>query len=112
MPNYEGLDNDLDLYERGGMLRSVVNTPTWEIIIDTLKAYKESARDELMRLLPGDPTVPTAHAATYAVEDLFFKFQQDINKAIDFASHPSEEFMQHLSGVRESSDVAKQMGIN
>jgi len=111
MPSYEGLDNDLDLYERGRMLRSVVNTPTWEIIIDTLKAYKEAARDELMHILPGDEVVPTAHAAAYAVEDLFYKFQQDVNKAIEFANNPSEEFMQHLSGVREASDVAKQMEI-
>ena len=102
------MENDLIVYERGRQLRSVVNSPVWEIVIDTLRAYKDQAEDECFALSPGDQRVLTAHAAASALRDQFVKFQQDINNAVEFAANPPEEFALWLSGAIDAADVMKQ----
>lgn len=107
----DGMEQELLLYDRGRHLRQVVGSPSWEIILDTLKAYKDEAVEGLLSLSPGDPTVPTAHAAASALVDQFVKFQQDTNRALEFAANPPEEFTAWLMGVAEASDVMKQQGV-
>ena len=101
------LDNELRLFETGRQLRAVVNTSAWEIVIDTLKSYKDQAIEDLVNLVPGDPTVPTAHAAASALSQQFINFQRDINNALDFAANPSSDLQDYLAGVRQDSDVQK-----
>jgi len=103
------IDRDLSLYDMGRSLRAVVHTPGWEIVLDTLKSYKDQAVEDLVALAPGDPTVPTVHAAASALSDQFSKFQQDIDRAIEFAANPPEALQEYLVGVRDDSDVLKAM---
>lgn len=106
------LQSELELYELGRQLRLVVISPAWEILIDVLNQYREKAKDELMSLAPGDPTVPTVHAASSAVWDVVEKFQQDVMSAVDFAANPSREVVDYLNGTLDANDVAKAMGQN
>ena len=105
------MENELLLYERGRQLRPLIGSPAWEIAIDTLRAYKDDAVEALLNLAPGDPTVPTAHAAAAALADQFVKFQQDINLAVEFAAKPPEEFRSFLSGAIQAADVLMQQGV-
>lgn len=107
----EELDRELAVYEKGRQLRAIVNTPAWEIVIDTLKAYRDEATERLLGLAPGDPVVPTAHAAASALVDQFSKFEQDIKNAVDFAAKPPEDFTDYLLEVRDKSDVLKAMEL-
>lgn len=104
------IENDLNTYERGRQLRPLVNSPLWEILVDSLESYRDNANQELVNLAPGDPTVPTVHAAVSAIYDLVAKFQQDVHAAVNFANNPSEELRKYLTGTRDANDVAKAMG--
>jgi hypothetical protein len=79
---------ELDLWEKGRELQSIVNTRGFEIILDTLQSYVDNANDSLIRLAPGDPAVITAHAAVSAASQLVNYFKEDINAAVE-ASHKS-----------------------
>jgi hypothetical protein len=97
--NYDEIQGQLDLYERGRMLKNVVGTPVWSLLLEILQSYRDKANEELLNLAPGDETVVTAHAAASALNDGFRKFQQDINAAVEFAANPSPEVTDYLSGV-------------
>ena len=84
----EGDRAELDLWEKGRELQSIVNTRGYEIILDTLKNYVAQANEALVSLVPGDPGVVTAHAAVSGASQLVYYFQQDINAAVE-ASHRS-----------------------
>lgn len=103
------LEAQLDLYEKGRALRIVTTHPGWETVIQVLRDYRDKAVQALVDLPPGDPTVPTVHAAASALDDQFVKFQQDINSAIEAANHPSEEVVSWLSGAYKAADVAQLM---
>lgn len=107
----EMLRQDLELYERGRRLRVIYNTPVWDILIDTLKAYVDGTLDQLGKLPPGDPTVPTAHAAWSALNQVYTNFQNDVQNAVDLAAHPPQHVTDFLSGALESQDVLKAMGV-
>ena len=109
--NFEEIQEELDLYEKGMMLRTVVKTPVWEIIVQVLSDYKDNAVQQLVNLPPGDPTVPCAHAAASALDDQLAKFQQDVSAAIESATNPSPELRAYLSGATEALDVQKAMGM-
>lgn len=106
----EQLEQDIEVYERGRLLRSIVITPAWDVIIDTLRTYKDVAVSDLLSLAPGDVTVPTAHAAAAALTEQFDKFQQDIKNAVDFAAQPSDELRNYLISARDRLDVLKMQG--
>ena len=108
MVEFETIERELELYDKGRMLRPLVISPAWEVIIQVLKDYKDAADDDLTDLAPGDPTVPYAHAAASALKDQFKKFQQDITNAVDFAANPSQDLIEYLNGARVSMDVLKQ----
>lgn len=108
--DFETIEEELALYERGRQLRVVHNTPAWETLVGVLEDYRDRALRQLVDLAPGDPTVPTTHAAASALDDLVAKFQQDINHAIDTAAEPSDELTAYLNGVIQSLDVARTTG--
>lgn len=104
------IEQDLELYELGRQLRSVINSPGWEVIMLTIQQYVAETTEALLALPPGDPEVPTAHAAASALKDFLHKFRQDIKRAVDFANEPSEDLREYLTGVRRANDVQAQMG--
>lgn len=105
----DALDIDLALYDKGRQLRVIVNTPAWETVIQTLEDYRDKAARQLIDLAPGDPVVPTVHAAASALDDLVAKFKQDIASALQAAAQPSDEVKEYLFGAREHLDVQKVM---
>lgn len=83
-PNFISGDQLLEIeqWKRGRQLQGIVHTEGWSILKDTLKRYADSAVDSLLRLAPGDPTVPTAHAAASALTQQYRIFMEDIDSAI------------------------------
>lgn len=107
----EQVEQELEAYEKGRQLKTLVHTPGWEIVVDMLKSYRDKAFDQLTSLIPGDPSVPTAHAAASALKQQFEYFMADLDNAIKVASNPSEELRNSLMEYRESVDVLKQMEL-
>ena len=103
------LEAQLELYEKGRHLRVVTTHPGWQTVLQVLRDYRNTAVQALVDLPPGDPTVPTVHAAASALDDQFVKFQQDINSAIYAVEHPTDEVIQALNGVRRALDVTGTM---
>jgi hypothetical protein len=106
----EDIDRQLDLYERGRVLRTIP-PDAWEIIKDTVHSYTDDLDQQVRGILPGDPSVVASHAALYAMSAFEDYFLKDIEAAMNFAVHPSDELKQYLSGVRESLDVLKAQGV-
>lgn len=73
---------EIEQWQRGRELRNVVNTEAWQIITDTLKRYSDVAVEELLRIAPGDPAVPTAHAAASALVQQYKSFMEDVTVAV------------------------------
>lgn len=99
------LESQLYLYEKGRKLRKFVLDPDWEIVLQVLQDYRDKTRDELIAMAPGDPNVSQAHAAASATNDVFVRFQEDINRTVDCAINPSDELKAYMHGVRQSLDV-------
>jgi hypothetical protein len=102
---------EYEQYEKGRKLRSLVGQPGWETVLQVLRDYRDKAKDDLIDLQPGDPTVPTAHAAASAVSQVVNYFEQDINNAIEIASHPSPELVEFITQTRDNLDVLKHQGV-
>jgi hypothetical protein len=73
---------EVELWDRGRTLAQVVHTEAYIILIDTLRSYADRSTHDLLKLSPGSEHVKEAHAAAYALNDLFVKFQEDINSAV------------------------------
>jgi hypothetical protein len=73
---------EVELWDRGRTLAQVIHTEAYTILIATLKSYADRATYDLLKLSPGSDHVKEAHAAAYALNDLFVKFQEDINQAV------------------------------
>ena len=104
------LDGQLDQYEKGRKLRKFVQDPDWELVVQVLRDYYENANDALNDLPPGHPRVMEAHAASSATKQVYVRFQEDINSAVNFANNPPEELKNRIFGIRKSLDVASAMG--
>ena len=105
------LERQADVYEKGRRLRTLTNSPDWELVVQTLQDYRDKARDALIALPPGDKNVLQAHAAASATNDVFTMFTEDINSVISAAQNPSPELTQYLMGIRRSLDVQTAMGL-
>ena len=103
-PDLSQIEIDLEVYEKGRQLQAVVNTPGWEIALDTLRAYRDKTSEDLLDLPIGDPSVLLAHAAQSALRQMFRNFEQDIANAIRTASKPPEELRDYLYDVKKNSD--------
>ena len=99
------LENDLRLYQLGRELRPMVNSPSWEILTDTMKSYVEDVDEHHRKLEPGDPNIIASHAALYAIDQFVTKFKADIERAVDFANAPSQEVLEYAHEVRKANDV-------
>lgn len=103
------LEDDVLRYEMGRKWRAIYHSPAWELLLDTLKSYVDDADYQVRKLPPGDPSVIAAHAALSALNDMVEKFELDIKSWVEFADNPSPEFVEYITGVRNSSDVLKAM---
>lgn len=74
---------EVELWDKGRTLSPVVNTDAWLILVATIKRYADQAVASLLRMPPGDEHVPQAHAAAAALTDFYYKFQEDIQAAIN-----------------------------
>lgn len=90
-------------WQLGVQLRSVVHTEGYQLLNGMLKDYVEGAAFSLIKLAPGDPTVPTAHAAASALRDLYNKFQQDIENAIIASESVPESLHQTLMAAPQAA---------
>jgi hypothetical protein len=70
-------------YGKGRELAHLVNDPGWLVALEMLRGYVESATRSLVGLPPGHPDVVAAHAAASAVTDLYTKFIQDVDQAVN-----------------------------
>jgi hypothetical protein len=103
---YDDIAGDLDLYEKGRILRAVYKTEAWEIIMGVFEDYRDKAAKDLINLPPGDSYVPTAHAAASALDDVVAKAKQDFENAIQAAANPPAEVVSYLTEMSEANDVA------
>jgi hypothetical protein len=90
---------ELDLWEKGRELQSIVNTRGFDILLETLQAYVDKANVSLISMAPGDPDVVAAHAAVSAANQLVSYFKQDINAAVE-ASHKSPAALKRAAGIQ------------
>lgn len=95
-PDY--VSEEIAEWQRGRELRSVVCTPSWEIICDTIRRYADAANEDLMKLAPGDPRVPQAHAAASAAEQIAINFKRDIEQAVE-KSYTTPESLKVLAAL-------------
>lgn len=105
---FEEIENDLRVYDLGRKLQRM-SPDLWEIILDTFASIRDTAQDDVFALPPGDPTVPTAHAAASALTQAYRSFKKGIEDAIEFAAKPSEELRAYLKQAVEAADVVRQM---
>ena len=108
-PDYDELDRQFDVYEKGRRLRMLVHSPEWEIVVQVLQDYRDKARDAVIALPPGHEGVMLAHAAASATNDVFERFQEDIKNAVYAAEHPTDELRDYIFGVRKDMDVKSAM---
>lgn len=81
---------EIDLHQKGRALAQVVNFYGWEVALEMIQSYVTGSVSALVNLAPGDPTVPTAHAAASAMNDFYIKFVQDVQIAIEASSKTPE----------------------
>jgi hypothetical protein len=104
------MDGQLDLYERGRVLKTV-SVEAWQIIKDTIHSYTENLDQQVRRIPPGDPSVIAAQSALYAMSAFENFFLQDTEAAMECSSRPSPELKQYLLHARDSLDVLKAQGV-
>lgn len=105
----EEIDRQVDVYEKGRILRNVP-TEAWEVIKATIHSYVEDLDKQVRHIQPGDPSVIASQAALYAMTQFEEFFLSDINSAMDFAVHPTEELRKYMAGYIDSIDVLKAQG--
>jgi hypothetical protein len=109
MSDYPNLENDLRTYEFGRKVQAVVISPHWPYLLEVIESYVQDMDDQVRNLVPGDPAVIAAQAALYALNQFAVKFKEDMESAVEFASHPPAAFLQALMEVKDASDVARSM---
>jgi hypothetical protein len=96
----EGEIAEIEQWKRGQKLRGVVNSEEWQILLDTLQRYADSSVETLLGLPPGDPSVPTAHAAASALVQQRRLFEEDVNAAVQASYEMPEALKSTLRGVQ------------
>ena len=81
---------DIELYTKGRALAQMVGFEGWQVVLEMLSAYVLGAARALIDIPPGDERVSTAHAAASALDDLYHKFLQDIQNAVNHSSQPPD----------------------
>lgn len=76
---------DIEQYANGRELAHLATQAGWPIVLNMLKSYAEKATADLLRLAPGDPVVPQAHAAAAALNSVHATFIYDVDQAIQFS---------------------------
>lgn len=83
--------NEIQLWENGKELLSIVSTPGWEIALNTLESFRESATEQLLEVLPGDTDrILAAHAVAFAAASINQNFRNAIQTAVEAAKTTPE----------------------
>lgn len=89
-------------WELGSALSQLVESPGWPVALKMLSDYANKAMDDLLRLAPGDPAVPQAHAAASALRGLYTNFIHDVDAAVQNTGKApqalSRAYRRHVSG--------------
>jgi hypothetical protein len=72
---------EIEQWDRGRTLAQVTDA-AWQVMFDTLKSYADNSTEDLVSMSPGNEKLKEQHAITYALNDLYVKFQQDVRSAI------------------------------
>jgi hypothetical protein len=99
--NEEDLQEGLEIWQNGRELRTIYNTPAWEILCNAVDSYAAKANQDLMRLPVGDPTVLTAHAAASAAEQIARMFKEDVANAVN-QSFETPEIVKQMAKIGAS----------
>ena len=108
----EQMEDELDFYERGRLLKTTVNTPGWKEVLAAVKSYVDDMEDQLRSMPVGDPNIIPAHAGVHVMSEFYRKFQEDINRAVQVAESPTPELLEYLSQARRKFDVKAVMEAN
>lgn len=74
---------EIEQWTNGKELEHLASLPGWQIIRNMLASYANDATASLLKLAPGDPAVPTAHAAWKTAQDIRDFFDMDVRRAIE-----------------------------
>lgn len=67
----------------GPQLAVTVNTAGWEVVVKILDSMVTEANTKLAAILPGDPTMPVAHAAAFAYQTARKVFLARVNAYLE-----------------------------
>lgn len=73
---------EIEQHANGRELAHLTTQEGWQIVVNMLRSYSEKATADLLRLAPGDPHVPQAHAAAAALTAVVTTFLYDVDQAI------------------------------
>lgn len=84
----------------GQQLAVTVKTPGWEVATKILDDMVAEANKKLAEILPGDPTMPVAHAAAFAYQTARKVFLQRVNQYLE-VTNPVQSNRQSYSILPE-----------
>lgn len=81
---------EIQVWDRGKRLSSIVNFAGWEDVEDMLRSYVTKAEQELKSIPPWeDAKVKTAHAVLFAANEVVSTFLRDVKLAIQMETPAS-----------------------
>lgn len=73
---------EIEQHTNGRELEHLTTQEGWQIVVNMLRSYSDKATADLLRLEPGHPAVPQAHAAAAALTAIVTTFLYDVDQAI------------------------------
>jgi hypothetical protein len=81
---------EIQVWDRGKRLSSLVNYPGWEDVEDMLRGYVTKAEAELKNIPPWErDKVANAHAVVYAANEIVQTFFRDVQLAVQMETPAS-----------------------
>lgn len=87
---------EVEQWQNGRELAHLSTQAGWPIIVNMLQSYADKATQDLLRMAPGDPVVPQAHAAAAALTAVCTTFLYDVQQAI----HCGQEIPDVVRSIR------------
>ena len=109
MVDYDQIEDELDLYERGRLLKTTIHTVGWPEVLEVVKSYLDDMDAQLKAIPVGDPSIIAAHAGVHVMSKFYQFFQEDIDNAIKMADNPSPELLEYIASARRKFDVKAMM---
>jgi hypothetical protein len=86
-PGEELSPEQIEFQLDGQQLATIVGTPGWEVVTKILDDMVTEANTKLAAILPGDPTMPVAHAAAFAYQTARRAFLNRVHGRIEAATN-------------------------